>query len=132
MRSLLAGAALVGVLALSGASPPPADHALIFGGVNIYRGTGPVVAEYGSQYIPCTGTSCAVTVAIGKRDYGRFVKWCGAASQAIIVSPGSFGNHVECQGPKPWYAQAHVGMHNAQDVLTTHAEAVTITVTVTP
>lgn len=132
MRSLLVVTALLGTLALTGAAPASADHAYVFGGANFYRGSGPVVAEYTSNYVPCTGTTCAVTVTIGKRDYGRFVKWCGSASQAIKVSPGSFGNHLECPGPTPWYAQAHVAMRDAHDVLTTHADTVTITVTVTP
>ena len=131
MRSLLAGAALLGTLALGGAASPYADHTYVFGVVNFFRGSGPTVAEYVSPYTPCTGTSCAVTLALGKRDYGRFVKWCGAASRDIIVAVGSFGNNVECKGSSPWYLSAGVAMRNARDVLTTHAEVVTITLTVT-
>jgi hypothetical protein len=132
MRSLLTGAALVGALALVGATSAYADHAYVFGGVNFFRGSGPVVSEYGSQFTSCSGTSCTATVALGKRDYGRFVRWCGAASRDVTVSPGSFGSYVECKGPSPWSLTAHVAMHNAKDVLTTHSEAVTITVNVTP
>ena len=131
MRFLLAAAALVGGLALSGATLAQGDHAYVFGGVNISRGAGSVVG-YRSQFTPCSGTSCSVTVAIGKRDYGRFVKWCGAASREVTVNPGSFGSYVECKGPNPWIMLVHVGMHNASDVLTTHSAAVSITVNVTP
>jgi hypothetical protein len=134
MRSLLAGAVLVGALALVGAASASADHAYVFGGVTIYRGSGPAVSEYVSEYTTCSGTSCTVTVALGKRDYNRFVKWCGAASRNITVSPSpvSFGGYVECKGPPPWYLTPHVAMRNARDVLTAHSEAVTITVNVTP
>lgn len=133
MRSLLAGAALVGALALAGATSAYADHAYVFGGVTLYHGSsGPAVSEYSSRYTPCSGTACTVTVAVGKRDYGRFVKWCGATSRDITVSVGSFGGYVECKGPSPWYLTANVAMRHARDNLTTHAEAVTITVNVTP
>jgi hypothetical protein len=131
MRSLLTGAAMIAGLGLFGAASAHADHAYVFGGVTIYRGTGPAVSEYTSQYTSCSGTSCTVTVAIGKRDYGRVVKWCGAASRDITVSPGEFGGYVECKGPPPWYLTVNVAMRNAK-TLTTHSEAVTITVNVTP
>lgn len=132
MRSLLTGAALVGALALFGDTSAYADHAYVFGTVNIYRGSGPVVSEYFSKFTSCSGTSCTVTVALGKRDYGRFVKWCEAASRDVTVSAGAFGNYVECRGASSWYLTASVAMRNAKDVLTTHSEAVTITVNVTP
>jgi len=132
LRRLLRSAPLVGALALVGASSPREDHAYVFGGVTIYRGSGPAVAEYTSPFTSCSGASCAVTVAAGKRDHGRFVKWCGAARRDVTVSVGSFGGYVECKGPSPWYLTANVAMHNARDVLTTHSEAVTITVNVTP
>ena len=73
-----------------------------------------------------------MTVALGKRDYARFLKWCGSASRDVTVSPGAFGGYVECKGASPWYLNAHVAMRNAKDVLTTHSEAVTITINVTP
>ena len=133
MRSLLAGAVLVGALALVGAASASADHAYVFGGVTIYRGSGPAAAEYTSNLTSCSGTACAVTVAVGKRDYGRVVRWCGAASRDVTVSPGSFGGYVECAGASPWYLTVHAAMRNANGLaLTTHSEAVTITVNVTP
>lgn len=133
MKSLLAGTALVGALGLFGATPAQTDHAYVAGGVNVFRGrSGPAVGEYMSNYIACTSTSCAVTVPVGKRDHGRVLKWCGAASRDVIVTPGSFGGYAECKGPSPWYLTVHVAMHNSRDVLTPHAEAVTITVNVTP
>lgn len=101
MRSWLTGAALVGALALPGAASAHADHAYVFGGVPIYRGSGPAVAEYSSQYTTCSGPSCAVTVAVGKRDYGRFVKWCGAVSREVTVSPGSFGGTCSARDRRP-------------------------------
>ncbi len=132
MRSLPTRAVLVGTLALGGATLAYAEHAYVFGGVTLYRGSGPAVSEYVSEYTSCSGTACTVTVALGKRDYGRFVKWCGAASRDITVSVGSLGGYVECKGPPPWQLTAHVAMRNAGDVLTAHSEAVTITVNVTP
>lgn len=132
MRRMLAGAVLVGTLALAGAAREDADHAYVFGGVNIFRGSGPVVYEYGSQYVPCSGTACEVTLAIGKRDYGRFVKWCGSDRREITVGVGSLGGYVECRGPTPWLLNANVAMRNSRDVLTVHAEAVIITLIVTP
>ena len=132
MRRMLAGAVLVAAVTLIGAARKDADHATVFGGVNIYRGSGPVVYEYGSQFVPCSATACEVTVALGKRDYARFVKWCGSDRKEIVVATGSLGGQVECQGPTPWLLDAHVAMHNARDVLTVHAEAVTITIKVTP
>ena len=132
MRRILAGAVLVGAMTIVGAAKPDADHAYVFGGVNIYRGPGPVVYEYNSQYVPCSGAACEVTLAIGKRDYGRFVKWCGSDSRQITVATGSLGGNVDCQGPTPWVLNASVAMRNAKDVLTVHAEPVIITLKVTP
>ena len=100
-------AVLAGSLALVCATPTYADHT-------------------------CTGTTCTVSVTVGKRDYGRVVKWCGAASKDVSVSPGSFGGYVECKGSSPWYLAVHVAMRNANDALTPHAEGVTITVNVIP
>jgi hypothetical protein len=132
MRSSLTRAVSVGALVLGGTTPTYADHAYVFGGVTIYRGSGPTVAEYVSKYTTCSGTSCTVSVSVGKRDYGRVVKWCGAASKDVTVSPGSFGGYVECKGSSPWYLTVHVAMRHANDNLTTHAEVVTITVNVIP
>ena len=131
MRRMLAGAVVIGTLALTGAKPG-ADHAYVFGGVTFYRGSGAATAEYRSQFIPCNAITCTITLAIGKRDYGRFLKWCTSDNRDILVAPGSFGGHTECAGPNPWTLQVDVGMHNAQDVLTTHAQGVTIDVKVTP
>ena len=131
MQRMLAGAVLIGTLALTGAKPA-ADHAYVFGGVSFFHGTGAPAADYRSQFVPCTAISCSITIAIGKRDYGRFLKWCTSDHRDVVVTPGSFGNHTECAGPNPWTLQVDVGMHNAQDALTTHAEGVTIDVKVTP
>jgi hypothetical protein len=131
MRRSLRPSILPAALALGAASSQPADHAMIWGGVHIYHGSGQDVAGYGSQYIPCSATACSVRVAVGKRDYNRFVKWCGAAKKDVIVTVGAMGGHAECQGPTPWLLQVNVAMHNAQDVLTAHAEPVTITVEAT-
>jgi hypothetical protein len=132
MRSWLTCAAVIGALAVVGITPTYADHAYVFGGVTIYRGEGEALAEYVSRYTTCVGTSCAVTVPVGKRDYGRVEKWCGATSKDITVSVGSFGGYVECQGPPPWTMTVHVAMRHARDNLTTHPEEVTITVNVVP
>jgi hypothetical protein len=132
MRRILAGTVLIGTLVLIGAASPPADHAYVFGGVTLYHGTGAAVAEYRSPFVPCTATGCTVSVAIGKRDYGRFMKWCGSDNREIVVAVGTFGNHTECVAPKPWTLTVDVGMHNASDVLTTHAQPVSITVQVSP
>lgn len=131
MQRMVAGAILIGTLALTGAKPK-ADHAYVFGGVTFYRGSGTATAEYRSQFIPCAALTCTITLAIGKRDYGRFLKWCTSDNRDILVAPGSFGGHTECAGPNPWTLQVDVAMHNAQDVLTTHAQGVTIDVKVTP
>jgi len=132
MRRMLAGAVLSGMLVLVIAASAPADHAYVFGGVTLYHGSGPAVAEYHSSYVPCTAGGCTVSVAIGKRDYGRFLKWCGSDNREIVVGVGAFGNYVECAAPKPWRLTADVAMRNARDVLTTHAQPVSITVVVTP
>lgn len=132
MRRRLAGAVLIGTLALTGAASAPADHAYVFGGATFFHGGGAAVAEYTSPYVPCTGGGCTVSVAIGKRDYARFVKWCGSDNREIMVPVGAFGNYVECQAPKPWRLTANVAMRNSNDVLTTHATPVAITVVVTP
>jgi hypothetical protein len=118
--------------ALLGVTQAHPDHSYVFGGVTIYHGSGPAQAEYVSKYTMCTGTKCTVSVAVGKRDYGRVGRWCEAASKDVVVSPGSFGGFVECRGPTPWYLTVHVAMRNPQDALTTHTEAVTITVNVIP
>ena len=133
MRSSPMRALLVGTLVLVATAPTYADHAYVFGGVTIFRSrSGPAVAEYVSRYTTCSGTSCAVTVSVGKRDYGRVVKWCGATSKDVTVSVGSFGGYVECTGSSPSYLLVHVAMRHARDNLTTHSEPVTITVNVIP
>lgn len=132
MSSSLTYAMLAGALALVGTTPTSAEHAYVFGGVTIYRGSGPAIAEYVSEYTKCTEASCAVTVSVGKRDYGRVEKWCGATSKDITVSVGSFGGYVECKGSSPWYLTLHVAMRHPNDNLTTHSEVVTITVNVIP
>jgi len=132
MRRMLAGAVLIGTLVLLGAASARADHAYVFGGATFYHGSGPAVAEYRSPFIPCTASGCTVSIAIGKRDYGRFLKWCGSDNREIIVAVGTFGNYTECAAPKSWTLTVDVGMHSASDVLTTHAQPVSITVMVTP
>lgn len=131
MRRMLVGAVMLAMLALTGAKPY-ADHTYVFGSVTFYRGTGAATAEYTSEYVPCSGLSCTVTVAIGKRDYGRFLKWCTSDNRDILVAPGSFGGHTECAGPSPWRLSVGVAMRGANDALTTHAQGVTIDVKVTP
>ena len=133
MKRLPMRTVLVGALALLATAPASADHAYVFGGVTIYRShSGPTAAEYVSRYTTCTGTSCAVTVSVGKRDYGRVEKWCGATSKDVTVNVGSFGGYVECAGSSPWYLIVHVAMRHARDNLTTHSEPVIITVNVIP
>jgi hypothetical protein len=132
MRRMLAGGVLIGTLALVGAASPRADHAYVFGGATFYHGSGPAVAEYTSPYVPCTASGCTVSVAIGKRDYGRFLKWCGSDNREIVVAAGSFGNYTECAAPKPWRLTVNVAMRSANQALTTHAQPVNITVMVTP
>ena len=132
MPRMLAGAVLIGTLALGGAASAPADHAYVFGGVTLYHGPGPALAEYYSPYVPCTGGGCTVSVAIGKRDYGRFLKWCGSDNRELVVAVGAFGGNVECTAPKPWSLTVNVAMRNSRDVLTTHDQPVSITVMVTP
>jgi hypothetical protein len=133
MKSSLMRAALAGGLVLAGTTPTYADHAYVFGGVTIFRSrSGPAIAEYVSNYTTCTGTSCAVTVSVGKRDYGRVEKWCGATSKDVTVNVGSFGGYVECAGSSPSYLLVHVAMRHARDNLTTHSEPVIITVNVIP
>lgn len=126
-------AVLVGMLVLVTSAPTPADHAYVFGGVTIFRSrSGPALAEYVSQYTICSGTACAVTVSVGKRDYNRVERWCGATSKDVAVNVGSFGGYVECAGGAPSYLVVHVAMRHARDNLTTHADPVIITVNVIP
>ena len=133
MKRSLIRTVLVGALVLVATAPTYADHAYVFGGVTIFRSRStPAVAEYVSKYTTCNGTSCAVTVSVGKRDYGRVERWCGATSRDVTVSVGSFGGYVECEGSSPWYLLVHVGMRHARDNLTTHVEPVVITVNVIP
>lgn len=119
-------------MALVDPAPAHADHSYVLGGVTIYHGSGAAAAEYGSRPTMCTGTTCTVSVAVGKRDYGRVSRWCETASNDITVRPGTFGGHIECRGPTPWYLTVHVAMRSAQDALITHADVVTITVNVIP
>jgi hypothetical protein len=133
MKRSLIRTVVVGALALVATTPTYADHAYVFGGVTVFRSrSSPAVAEYVSKYTTCSGTSCAVTVSVGKRDYGRVEKWCGSTSKDVTVEVGSFGGYVECAGSSPWYLLVHVAMRHARDNLTTHAEPVTITVNVIP
>jgi hypothetical protein len=132
MRRLLAGAVLLGSLTLGGAATREADHAYVLGSVSIYHGPGPAVAEHHSQPVACTARNCTVTLAIGKRDYGRFVKWCGSTDRDVMLSPGSTAGAVQCAGPSPWIVKTDVGIYNASQVLTAHDSSVTIDVTVAP
>jgi len=131
MRRLLLIGILPLVLAVR-AETPAADHAYAFAVVTLYRGSGAALAEYGSQYAPCTGTTCTVSVALGKREFGRFQKWCGSTRQDVTVTPGSFGGWVDCAAPPPWRLNVSVGLRGAnQGGSATHAEPVIVTVEAT-
>lgn len=94
--------------------------------VQVMRGATSIGVYYGT--VGCSTTSCAVTVHTGeKRDSGRFARWCGSATQTVTVTAGNYSSSSPyCYGASNWRLSYHATIDH------THAEDVSVTITVNP
>ena len=80
----------------------------------------------------CTGTSCSVTVATGKGDYNKFVKWCGRAYMDVTVLDISGGGSAGDCVYGNWMVQVLVDLLDENGQFISPTADVTVRVTVTP
>src|SRR5215212_7312061 len=108
MRRLPASLTVLALVGLVVSAPAYANHTDVGSSVRILHGT-TEVASYVSQdpasggaLISCSGVLCETPVPLNNRDYGRFVRWCGADSRMVTVPSGSTTGVVVCSGPSTW------------------------------
>ena len=141
MRRLLLRSALATLVAMAPltAAPASAGHASVGGIVTFNRG-GTTVARYfasaplSDSFYCSSETSCAVIISLGKRDYGRWVRWCeGVTTVFRTVSAGaSYSPVAGCSGPSSWFIQYAAVLLDGSSVETTHTSPVVLTIVVTP
>lgn len=51
---------------------------------------------------PCTGTTCAVTLAVSSRDYGMVAKQCGSTTVTVRIANPAAADGVYCPGSGNW------------------------------
>ena len=116
----IAGAA---ALALLGASSASANETSVFGEVSIEHNTA-FVSDSSSGSVSAAdacnsdGTSCTVYVTVNKRDYNRFVHWCGSTARVVVIPSGSNSAIDRCYGPSTWDVRlfAFIDATNTSDV----------------
>jgi len=129
MRRFVVCTAAAAALALFGAAPAEASHAVVTSTVRVEHG-GNIVSAIGER-AACSTTTCSVTITLSKRDYKRFVRWCGSASKTVTVSSGQTGTNSTCAGPSTWVVRVFALLEDANLDLTTHPSDVDVTVNVT-
>jgi hypothetical protein len=125
------------VIALFAATPAYANHTDVGSSVRILRDTVDVATYVsedpttGGALLSCTGTLCDTPVPMNARDYNRFARWCGAASQAVSIPSGSSTGVVVCEGPSSWTLRVASSLNDCSGVTcvaTTHSEDVEVNV----
>jgi hypothetical protein len=112
MRRIMIGAALALLISALAASQAAASHTSV--GVGIYMGFNEETLHEGTA--ACSGagaaTPCTVTVDLGGRDYGRFVRACGKHlteyGPAIVIVGQNASTNNFCNGNRGfqvrWFA----------------------------
>jgi hypothetical protein len=138
MRRLTASlAASAAIVLLVAAAPAYASHTHVGSSVRILHGTNEV-ASYVSQdplgggaLIECGAALCETPVPLNNRDYGRFVRWCGDASQTVTIPSGVSSAVVVCDGPSTWTLRVGSALNDCSGtncVPTTHETDVDVQV----
>jgi hypothetical protein len=137
MKRLRAALAVSLPIALFAATPAYANHTHVGSSVRVLRGTTDVAIYLsqdpvtGGALVSCSGTPCNTPVPMNNRDYGRFVRWCGAASQPITISSGFMTGVVTCTGPGSWSLRVAATLNDCSGfncVGTTHGSDVQVNV----
>jgi hypothetical protein len=141
MRRLVVRSALAAALAIAPitAAPASAGHSSVLGLLHVARGGTTVstyyaIAPLSDSFYCSSETSCAVIIPLGKRDYGRWVRWCaGVTTVYRTVSAGvSYSPVGFCQGPSAWSVNYAAALLDGSNVETTHGSPVVLTIVVTP
>jgi hypothetical protein len=130
MRRFVVSTAAVAalVLGLFSAAPAYASHAFVAGTVRVEHG-GNIVSAIG-QRAACSTTTCSVNITLSKRDYRRFLRWCGSASHTVTVPAGQTGANDTCAGPSTWTIRVFAILEDSNLDETTHPSDVVVTVNV--
>jgi hypothetical protein len=113
-------------LALLVAASVYASHSSVSGSVTVFRGTTDVSFHEGSA--ACTGTTCGILIAVGKRDYNRFVRWCGDADADITIPANTTGAAgLSCVGSSSWHIETFATVNGG-----VHSSDVAVHIVVTP
>ena len=132
MRRRPAALAVSLAIALFAATPAYANHTDVGSSVIVRHGTNTVASYISSPALEsCSGTVCSNTVPLNNRDYGRFLRWCGTASQAVNIPSGTSSAVVICQGPSSWTLRVGSALNDcsgASCVPATHGQDVQVTV----
>jgi len=131
-------ALLVPVLGLLiAAAPAYASHTHVGSSVRVLHGSNDVATYLsqepvtGNTLIACSGTLCETPVPMNGRDYGRFVRWCGDATQPVTIPAGSSSAVVVCQGPSTWTLRVGAALNDCSGtncVAATHSADVVVDV----
>jgi hypothetical protein len=128
-RFVICTAAVLG-LALFTTAPAYASHANVQGEIDVFHGTKNVGSFFNRA--ACTTESCPVTVTLRKRDYHRFVRWCGSTMDTVTVPSGQSSSSDTCAGPSTWEIVVFAGLLDANfEFGVTHPSDVDVTITVT-
>jgi hypothetical protein len=129
-RFVICVAAVLG-LALFTTTPAYASHANVQGEIDVFHGTKNVGSFFNRA--ACTTESCPVTVTVSrKRDYNRFVRWCGSTTDTVTIPSGESFSRETCFGPSTWRILVRADLLDANfDFDATHPSAVDVTITVT-
>lgn len=120
------------------AAPAYANHTHVGSSVRVVHGSNDVATYLsldptsGSPFTACTGTVCAQTVPMNARDFNRFVRWCGSATQSVIIPVGAFNAGVNCPGSSTWFIRVAAALNDCSGAAcetTTHSDPVQVNVT---
>jgi hypothetical protein len=132
MRRSPAALAVSLAIALFAATPAYASHTDVGSSVIVRHGANTVASYISSPaLVPCSGTVCSNDVPLNNRDYGRFLRWCGAASRVVTIPSGFSSAVVICQGSSSWTLRVGSALNDCSGfncVATTHGEDVQVTV----
>jgi hypothetical protein len=115
-------------------SPASASHVTATATVEVMRGE-VLVAAY-NIFDPDEDSDEAAfqtNIGIPKRDYNRFVRWCGSTSLLVVVAAGASVGSDTCLGPSEWYIRVSVTILDAAGgTPATHGTPVAVTVHILP
>jgi hypothetical protein len=132
MKRILAAPVIAATVALAPffAAPAVASHIGVSAYIYIHH-DGTVLPTAYSGDASCSTTSCSVTVVMGsKRDYGRFLRWCGQATVYAFVAAGNQYGGNQCGGPSTWFIEYFAYLRDSSG-FTTHPDQVIVSITVT-